>query len=245
MTSAPQGFPHIDMPLVTTSGNITQTWLQLLISLWQRTGGGGGGGFAPPNGTYLVQQANFQIPEAFVATNSATVDFDFSVPNVARADVNQAALEITEAQVAGLVSDLANRALTSTQVIAGTGLTGGGPLTGNVTLAVPNNGITNALLAQAAADTLKGNNTGVTADVTDLTVTQVTALLDIFTSLLQGLVPASGGGTANYLRADGGWHSPLSGGISGSVTLAALTGPGTQGSITYVSGLITAVTPPT
>jgi hypothetical protein len=39
------------------------------------------------------------------------------------------------------------------------------------------NSITNADLAQVPADTLKGNNTGVTANVNDLTVAQVTTLL--------------------------------------------------------------------
>ena len=32
--------------------------------------------------------------------------------------------------------------------------------------------------------------------------------LDIFTATVDGLVPASGGGTANYLRADGTWTAP-------------------------------------
>lgn len=41
-----------------------------------------------------------------------------------------------------------------------------------------------------------------------LTPTQVTADLNIFTSSLQGLVPASGGGTANFMRADGTWALP-------------------------------------
>lgn len=35
-----------------------------------------------------------------------------------------------------------------------------------------------------------------------------TAALNAFTSTLKGLVPLSGGGTANFLRADGGWAVP-------------------------------------
>jgi hypothetical protein len=42
----------------------------------------------------------------------------------------------------------------------------------------------------------------------ELTPTQVTALLDNFTSLLKGLVPASGGGTTTFLRADGAFAAP-------------------------------------
>lgn len=39
-----------------------------------------------------------------------------------------------------------------------------------------------------------------------------TALLNVFTSALKGLVPASGGGTTNFLRADGAWVAPGGGG---------------------------------
>lgn len=60
-------------------------------------------------------------------------------------------------------------------------------------------------MAQAPSLTLKGNNTGGTANELDLTVAQVNAILPVFTSALNGLVPASGGGTTNFLRADGTW----------------------------------------
>jgi hypothetical protein len=76
------------------------------------------------------------------------------------------------------------------------------------------NVITNSNLAQMGANTIKGNNTGATANAIDLTGTQVTAMLDQFTSLLQGVVPASGGGTANFLRADGTWAAPSGSGAN-------------------------------
>src|SRR6266576_4927825 len=47
---------------------------------------------------------------------------------------------------------------------------------------------------------------GAVANIFDaLTATQATALLNVFTSALNGLVPASGGGTTKYLRADVSW----------------------------------------
>lgn len=46
----------------------------------------------------------------------------------------------------------------------------------------------------------------------ELTGTQATTLLDTFTSALKGLAPASGGGTTNFLRADGTWAAPPGGG---------------------------------
>lgn len=63
--------------------------------------------------------------------------------------------------------------------------------------------IKNKFLAQMPAHTFKGNNTGSTTNPLDLTATQLTAELNVFSSSLKGLVPASGGGTTNFLRADG------------------------------------------
>ena len=36
-----------------------------------------------------------------------------------------------------------------------------------------------------------------------------------FSSVVEGVVPASGGGTTNFLRADGTWATPAGGGGSG------------------------------
>ena len=72
--------------------------------------------------------------------------------------------------------------------------------------------VTNAKLANMPATTIKGNDTGAAADPADLTGTQVTALLDVFGSAAKGLTPASGGGTTNFLRADGTWAAPAGGG---------------------------------
>jgi len=51
------------------------------------------------------------------------------------------------------------------------------------------------------------------------TPTQLTADLDLFTSTLKGLTPLSGGGTTNFLRADGTWAAPPGGG-GASVTIS-------------------------
>jgi hypothetical protein len=56
--------------------------------------------------------------------------------------------------------------------------------------------------------TLKGNNTLSSSSPIDLTSAQATSILDTFSSSLKGLVPSSGGGTANFLRADGTWVKP-------------------------------------
>lgn len=97
---------------------------------------------------------------------------------------------------------------------------------------IKNLAVTNTKLAQMAAHTYKGNNTGSTANAADITSTQLTADLNLFTSSLQGLVPASGGGTVNFLRADGTWQSSTGTGLvvlatSPTVTGASLNGAGT------------------
>jgi len=49
-----------------------------------------------------------------------------------------------------------------------------------------------------------------------------TALLDAFTSGAKGLVPASGGGTANFLRADGTFASPSGSSSLGGAAMLTL-----------------------
>ncbi|MFN3578484.1 MAG: DUF2793 domain-containing protein, partial [Tabrizicola sp.] len=74
--------------------------------------------------------------------------------------------------------------------------------------------VTNAKLASMASGTIKGRASAGTGEAEDLTGAQATALLDTFTSSAKGLVPASGGGTTNFLRADGTWVAPPGGGGS-------------------------------
>jgi hypothetical protein len=56
-----------------------------------------------------------------------------------------------------------------------------------------------------------GNNSGAGSVIDELTGTEATAMLDVFTDALKGLVPASGGGTATFLRADGIFATPAGG----------------------------------
>ena len=83
-----------------------------------------------------------------------------------------------------------------------------GPVTsvGNATT-ISANAITNAMLAQIPTQTFKGRTSAATGNVEDLTATQATAMLNTFTASAQGVVPASGGGTATFLRADGTFAS--------------------------------------
>jgi len=94
---------------------------------------------------------------------------------------------------------------------------------GNVSAAgtIQPNVVVNADLAQVAANTFKGRATTGTGNVEDLSAAQATAMLDTFSATLKGLTPASGGGTTNFLRADGTWAEPPGGG--GGISSVAYT----------------------
>lgn len=73
---------------------------------------------------------------------------------------------------------------------------------------IDDNAVTLAKLADIATARILGRVTASAGDPEELSGTQATTLLDAFTSALKGLAPASGGGTANFLRADGSWAAP-------------------------------------
>ena len=112
-------------------------------------------------------------------------------------------------------SNSGDQTITLTGDVTGTG-------NGSFAATVASNAITNAKAAQMAANTIKGNNTAGLANATDLTPTQVTAMLNNFSSTLKGLVPLSGGGATNFLRADGTWAAPPGSGGLGTVTAVSV-----------------------
>lgn len=111
----------------------------------------------------------------------------------------------------------ANQSITLSGDISGTGTTA-------ITTAIGANKVTNAMLAQIPTATFHGRVTAATGNVENLTGTQATTLLDVFTSTLKGLAPASGGGTTNFLRADGTWTTPGGGGSVTSVSVVSANG---------------------
>lgn len=77
-----------------------------------------------------------------------------------------------------------------------------------------------------------------------LTAVQLTAAINDFSSIASGAVPASGGGTANFLRADGSWAVPAltpPGGTNGQVqvNVAGVFGGITAAQLTALIGNFT------
>ena len=100
-----------------------------------------------------------------------------------------------------------DQTITLTGNVTGTG-------TGSFATTIAVGVVANSMLANVATATFKGRTTSGSGTPEDLTATQATALLNTFTSALKGLVPVSGGGTVNFLRADGSWSAPSGGGTS-------------------------------
>lgn len=104
--------------------------------------------------------------------------------------------------------------------------------------------VTNAKMADMANNTIKGRNAGTTGVAQDLTATQVTQMLDVFTTSSKGLVPSTEGATLTFLRADGTWATPPGGGggVSSVAVSSANAALSISGSPITSSGTIT-ITP--
>lgn len=104
--------------------------------------------------------------------------------------------------------------------------------------------VSNSLLASMTEATFKGRAAGSgTGAPVDLNSTQATAILDLFTATTKGVVAASGGGTANFLRADGSWVAPPGSSGGGSATIVEVDLGSTlvaRGKFTIVDALILA-----
>jgi hypothetical protein len=106
--------------------------------------------------------------------------------------------------------------------------------------------VTLGKMANLAANSFIGNNTGSSATPIALTVTEATAMLQQFSSTRQGVVPAVTGaaiGDATYfLNATGGWAQPGGGGGgSGTVTSIATAGLISGGTITTTGTITTSM----
>ena len=187
---------------------------------------GGGGGMVYPGAGIAVSTGSAWGTS--ITDNSA--DWNTAYTN------RITSLTTTGSGAATLISNVLNIPTPSAATITLSGnVTGTG--TTAITTTIAANVVTNAMLAQVATSTIQGRVTAGTGNIETLTGTQATTLIDTFTSTLKGLAPASGGGTANFLRADGTWAAPGGGGGGTIYKLTAQTLTSTSWSL--VSGYYT------
>ena len=82
-------------------------------------------------------------------------------------------------------------------------------------IVIADDAVTYSKMQNVVADNVfLGNNSGAGAIVDELTGTEATAMLDLFTDTLKGLAPAYPNNTTDFLRGDGTWAVPPGGGSS-------------------------------
>ena len=112
---------------------------------------------------------------------------------------------------------------------SGSGTATARPISGDVSLLIAgsmtinSDAVTFPKIQNVSSNRFLGRLTTGGGTIEQLTGTQLTTGLDVFTSTLKGLTPSSGGGTANFLRADGTWAAPTGDGM-GITSLNGLTG---------------------
>lgn len=114
--------------------------------------------------------------------------------------------------VAGTDYLTGNQTITLSGDLSGSGST-------SISATIGSDAVTFAKMQNVATATILGRTTAGTGDPEALTGTQATALLDVLGSAVKGLAPASGGGTTNFLRADGTWASPPGSGSGDNITI--------------------------
>jgi hypothetical protein len=133
-------------------------------------------------------------------------------------------ITITEAQVTNLTTDLSNKVPTTRTISTTAPVTGGGDLSTDRTITVSdattlakgvvqlgiNTDTAAGLVVQANDSRLTNSRTPSSHNSSH--ITGGSDIIPAFTSTASGLVPLSGGGTANFLRADGTFAAPPAGG---------------------------------
>ena len=144
-------------------------------------------------------------------TQTAATISDFAAAVAATAAVTANTAKVTNATHTGDVTGAA--ALTLATVNTNVGAFGSA--TQVATFTVNAKGLTTAAgnaEISVPATAISDSTAAGRAVVTAANATAQTALFDLFTTSAKGLAPASGGGTTNFLRADGTWAAPAGGG---------------------------------
>ncbi len=122
-------------------------------------------------------------------------------------------ITITNSQVSDFAAGVSGNAAVTANTAKVTNATHTGDATGSVALTIADDAVTYAKMQNVVADdVLLGNIAGAGGIVAEITGAQINLFLPVFTDALNGSVPLSGGGTTNFLRADGTWVTPAGSG---------------------------------
>lgn len=174
---------------------------------------------APTANRVLFLDASRRIGQSAALTFDGTT---FGAPAIS------ASGNVTGANLSG--TNTGDQTITLTGDVSGSG-------TGSFATTIGANKVTLAQMAQVATASFLGRTTAGTGNVEALTVTQATALLNVFSGTLKGLAPSSGGGSSTFLRADGAWAVPPGTGGAGTVTQVSTDATLTGGPITSTGTL--------
>jgi hypothetical protein len=184
-----------------------------------------------PNGVYSLPAGPIpttgelaQASQVTTPLNDIAAEITASLPRsgvaAMTANLQMGGFKVTNAANGTAASDLATKGQLDAAIAAIPDYSDGANL--------DNGSVANSKLANMAASTVKGSVAGGAPD--DLTAAQLRTIVGNFGSATAGLTPASGGGTVNFLRADGTWAVP------GDITLATqqATTSGTQFDFTSI-----------
>jgi hypothetical protein len=211
---------------------------------------GGGTTFLRDDGTFAAPPAGGSPPTGTGFRHVTAGAEDAATKLVDTADINND--QVTPAKLDnGSGFSVLGKATTGSgdraDIVAADETVLGRTAAGNLTFAqvvtgqIANAAVTLAKIANIATARFLGRITAGSGVTEELTGTQATTLLDVFTSALKGLVPASGGGTTNFLRADGTFAAPPGGGITTLRTTGNQTINAGAGTFVDITGLTFAV----
>jgi len=160
---------------------------------------------------YADSTPNFAAQAGFTGSLSTQLltkaEFDGYTPNTA-ADWTALPGSVIPADQGNALDILAANVGGGGGITELTGDVTAGPGAGSQAATIAAGVVSNSKLADVATATFKGRVSGGVGSPEDLTTAQATALLDVMTPALKGLVPVSGGGTTTFLRADGNFAVP-------------------------------------